>query len=62
MGKHYLNEIKDICADPNKSSLDAYQIIVDIGIQSFVRTSESKHRMCQIIQRYLDIIREERIL
>jgi len=57
----YLVEIGDVCADPTKNAYNAYQLAVDIGLQNYVRIKESKERICQVLDNYLRVIRDERI-
>jgi len=58
----YLTEINDICADPLKGTQDAYELATNIGIERYVNQNQSKSEICRIIQKYLNVIREERIL
>lgn len=59
--ERYLSEIRNVCADPSKGTREAYQIVVDIGLQNYVSRTESKAKICDVVQRYLNVIREERI-
>jgi len=60
--EEYLTEIKDICVDSNKTSRDAYQLALDIGIQRYVDRNQNKNEICKVIENYLNVVREERIL
>lgn len=60
--ERYLSEIDNICNNPNKSSYDAYQIVVDIGLQNYVDRNESKGRICEVLGKYLNVIRDERLI
>jgi hypothetical protein len=58
----YLAEISNVCLDNSKTTLDVREIAVNIGIEKYLKDDMSKPQMCQIIQNYLNIIRNERIL
>ncbi len=58
----YLSEIESICNNPNKSAQDAYEVAVEIGLERYVTTNSNKFDICGVIQRYLDVIRNERII
>lgn len=60
--ERYFDDIKEVCSNKNKTSADAYQIAINMGIEGYIKEDQPKETMCQIIQRYLDKIREERIL
>lgn len=59
--ERYLVDIKNICENPNKSSYDAYQFVVDIGLQNYVNRTDSKQHICEVVDNYLNVIRNERI-
>jgi len=60
--ERYFQEITEICNDESKTSKDAYQLALDIGISQYVNPNDPKSQICGAIQRYLNVIRGERII
>jgi len=58
----YFTEVDEICDNPERTSRDAYQLVLDIGIQQYVDLDQDKMNICKVIKNYLKVIQEERIL
>ena len=58
----YFNEINLICNDSSKTNIDAYQLALDLGIERYITEYDRKERICQVINNYLNVIKDERII
>jgi len=58
----YFTELTVLLNDPNTGIKDVVRIAEDIGIFKYVSKSKTKDEVCQVIQKYFNIIRDERIL
>ena len=58
----YFTEVTALCNDPSKSKEDAVRVAQEMDLGGFLTLNQSKEEICQVIQNYLDVIRNERIL